>query len=299
MIAQSEIASIDTNTFLNQVAFINVGVGWWRGQRMIKNATVEWKHSELNDGIITKPRLKLLPEHWKKRFFDINNDIQKLLSRRTVPCVIRSVSVVPKHDLADLFAAINHVEQSKFRPAVSEFIRRWDDLIEELHGTLTPSQFQDIERYLPSTPRQLERCFYIRKFVLPVQVTTDNDFLNASCGAIANELSAEISSAVDNLVARVNDKGIARKSTIGVVLRAFEKLEAFDFATSPETKEKIRQVKNDLTMLSARDSMEEGETLSPLAQEILSTVGSIKDQAEKEIKALSRPVGFVNRKITL
>jgi hypothetical protein len=244
------------------VVLVNLKIQWWRGQRKVRNASVQVSGEEVAESNVTNPRWKLLPDKWHKRFSSIESELRGLLRRFSLPFPIDGISAVAATKAVEYFNLTDMLIKTQFATAVEEFVSQWDEIVQSIQNAYTEHQFREIREYLPKSEAALRECFLAKRYVLPlshgenklsgeeaVQYASEivrevQSLVKETAKVIASSMEEELKQAVSTLTERIDTKGVVKESNLTAVKLALEKMESFGFVTSPEVKEKIRSARN-------------------------------------------------------
>lgn len=258
------------------VLFVSVTVHLWRGHRKIEEADVKVGTDDLDEDLRTDPRWKLMPKAWAGRFTEVESRIRRLVddhtprNTETTSMPLRGIDIIPRKEAKAFFDKLRALEKEVFNPLADQFCVEWPRLMAELRDRLVGAKKPDIweraAKTLPATSSEVRKKFSVDRRVIPISFDTKitvledrtaeefadeiqkgiDEFTRETAATIVAGLQAELNDAVDNLAARIADKGVIKGGTLEMVRRSFEKIKAFEFASTPELKARIREVQDQL-----------------------------------------------------
>jgi hypothetical protein len=307
------------------ILFVAVSVHMWRGQFKIHNALVKLGKTELAKDVVTNPRWDLFPKVWREKFTAVEGRIKKVIEQTAVGAdgvkfPIRGIHVIARKAAPKFFQDITIIEQQDFKPLVEEFSKRWPETVQMLKAGFEDEEaWVTAARHLPATSNDLAKRFWIERVVVPIRLDSNAEFdklVGEEVEEFAEEikqygqqftknvaelvikgLEDELKLAVDNLLERINDKGVIKSGTLGMVHTAFNKLQNFDFVMTDELKAKIVQAKKLMTENGPKDfndDLKEGGT--KITAQLVTYLKAVREQAATDA-AIVRSFGRARRSI--
>lgn len=277
-LAQAESVYTDSiaKTLNNGVVFIAVYTHMWTGQAKIRNALVKLGKEELARELVTNPRWNLLPDSWRKKFSGVHSQIQKVIDQSSIGSdeisfPIRGVHIIARRVYPDFAKSIKEIELNDFNPLVQQFTKQWPDIVEQFRKKVTdPTVWATLSSKFP-TSTKLAYKFWIEIIRVPIKLGTDTTleavddqemkeiveqgqrFTKNIANLVVRGLEDELRGSIDNLLERINNKGVIKQGTLEMVKTAFKKLQDFDFVMTEELKTKINANKDLLLESDCKD----------------------------------------------
>ena len=263
-------------TLNNGVVFIAVYTHMWTGQAKIRNALVKLGQEELARELVTNPRWNLLPASWRKKFSGVHSQIQRVIDQTSINASeisfpIRGVHIIARRSYPDFAKSVKEIEQNDFQPLVKQFVKQWPNIMDQFRKQITePHVWQALSSKFPSQTKLADK-FWIEIIRVPIKLGTDaaleavddqemkdiveqgQRFTKNIANLVVKGLEDELRDSIDNLLERINNKGVIKQGTLDMVKTAFKKLQDFDFVMTDELKAKINTHKS---VLMASDCKE-------------------------------------------
>lgn len=273
---ESVSADSIAKTLNNGVVFIAVYTHMWTGQAKIRNALVKLGKEELARELVTDPRWNLLPDSWRKKFSGVHSQIQKVIDQSSIGSdeisfPIRGVHIIARRTYTYFAKSVKEIEKNDFQPLVSQFVKHWPDIVEQFRKKVTdPMVWSALSSKFP-TQTKLSDKFWIEIIRVPIKLGMDTTleavddremqeiveqgqrFTKNIANLVVRGLENELHDSIDNLLERINTKGVIKQGTLEMVKTAFKKLQDFDFVMTDELKTKINANKSLLMDSDCKD----------------------------------------------
>lgn len=292
------------------ILFVCITVHCWRGLYKISEADIKIGKVELDKEKITDPRWKLMPKYWHDRFTKIEHKIRSTVDKLSLPFPIRGIDIVPRSYALKMFQDIDKICKTEFYPAADEFAAAWPGIVNDLKLSMAPDIFNLVRHHLPDNASTIRQRFHVVKHVIPMtgdmtgfgKVTDEEanefaveinkytqQFISDTTDLIVKNLHDELNNAVDNLVARIDEKGIVKEGTVDMVRRAFDKLKAFDFAASPDILKKMNNIERTINETSVSElNLDNRHGSGLISTNLIKALRSIQKQYNDDVNIVSK-----------
>ena len=306
-------------TLNKSVVFIAVYTHMWTGQSKIRDALVKMGHAEIAKQLVTNPRWNLLPSAWRKKFTAVHSKVQSVITKTSISSdeltfPVRGVHVISRNRYSEFAKTLKEIDTNDFQPLVKQFTTEWPSIVE---GVL--SQVDDLtvrsalSAKLPKTAEHLARKFWVEVIRVPIQLggnfeAVDDEtmqeieeqgkqFTRNVAGMITQGLEEELRNSIDNLVERIDSKGIVKAGTLDMVKTAFRKFQDFEFVMTDELKDKMKEAQKRLGEYDHQElnkDLKHGE--GNTAIKLLKVLKSVREQSVTDA-AVIRSFGRARRSI--